>query len=106
MLVGGAGNDIFKYSKSMETGLGVKRDVISDFANGDKIDLSTMDAKLGLTKNDAFTFLSNAPTLASANGSLWFQAGVLYGSTDKDVAAEFEIELTGVTSMTAADFVL
>jgi Ca2+-binding RTX toxin-like protein len=106
VLIGGAENDIFKYSKLMETGLGVKRDVISDFASGDKIDLSAIDAKLGLTKNDAFTFLSNAPTLATANGSLWFKAGVLYGSTDRDVAAEFEIELTGVTSMTSADFFL
>lgn len=44
--------------------------------------------------------------IAAANGALWFRDGILYGSTDKDVAAEFEIELTGATSMTAADFIL
>ena len=106
VLSGGAGNDIFQYSKLTETRLGDNRDVIFDFVSGDKIELSAIDAKLAFTKNDAFTLLSNAPTLATANGSLWFKAGVLYGSTDKDVAAEFEIELTGVISMTAADFVL
>jgi Ca2+-binding RTX toxin-like protein len=108
VLEGGAGNDVFRLTKIVESGLGAgKRDVISDFAAGDKIDLSMIDAKLGFSKNDAFVFLgASAPTLATANGALWFRDGVLYGSTDKDVAAEFEIALTGVTSMSASDFIL
>lgn len=105
-LIGGAGADVFKYAKVTESGLDFKHDVISDFASGDKIDLSAIDAKAGFTNNDAFTFLTQAPTTSNANGVLWVSNGVLYGSTDRDVAAEFEIELTGVTSLTAADFVL
>jgi len=33
-------------------------------------------------------------------------AGVLYGNTDADEAAEFAIELTGVTALSASDFSL
>lgn len=106
-LEGGAGDDVFRLTKLTESGLGaLKRDVILDFAAGDKIDLSAIDAKMGFLKNDAFVFLSAPPALSSANGALWFRDGVLYGSTDKDIAAEFEIELVGVTSMSASDFVL
>ena len=78
--------------------------LIVDFDSGDRIDLSAIDAKAGFTKNDAFVFLGgDAPTLANANGALWLKAGVLYGSTDADVAPEFEIALTGVSSLTEAD---
>jgi hypothetical protein len=31
---------------------------------------------------------------------------VLYGNTDSDAAAEFSIQLTGVTVLTATDFLL
>jgi len=106
-LYGGAGNDTFKFNVLTESKIGTARDVIADFAAGDVIDLSALDAKLGGTLNDAFTFLgSNAPTLANANGALWFKNGVLYGSTDGDIASEFEIAMTGVESMSVSDFVL
>ncbi len=109
VLLGGAGNDVFKYSNISDSGISVTtRDVITDFTAGDKIDLSAIDAKAGFTANDAFTFIGGAAdlTLAKANGAVWFDHGVIYASTDKDLAAEFQIELTGVTHVTAADFVL
>jgi hypothetical protein len=73
-----------------------------------KLDLSAIDAKAGFTKNDSFTFIGSAADLTqiNANGAVWFENGVVYASTDRDLAAEFQIELTGVTSVTAADFVL
>ena len=109
VLVGGAGNDVFKYSNVADSGLlASTRDVIADFTNGDKIDLSAIDAKAGFGGNDAFTFIGGVAnlTLAKANGAVWFDNGVVYASTDRDLAAEFQIELTGVSSLTAADFVL
>ena len=106
-LYGGIGNDTFKFNLITETKIGTARDVIADFSAGDVIDLSAIDAKLGGALNDAFTFLgTNAPTLANANGALWFKNGVLYGSTDGDIASEFEIAFTGVVSLSASDFVL
>lgn len=107
LLRGGDGADVFRFVSLRDSGLGTLHDVIADFASGDHIDLSLIDAKAGFTRNDAFTWLGgNSPTLANANGALWFKDGVLYASTDADVAPEFEVALTGVTSLGADDVVL
>jgi serralysin len=81
--------------------------VITDFSKGDLIDLSAMDARSGNSTNDAFTFIGSVTNLsaANANGALWFDQGVLYGSTDADLAPEFSIELVGVTNFELTDFV-
>jgi Ca2+-binding RTX toxin-like protein len=108
-LYGGLGNDTFKYASLNDSGLSVAtRDHIFDFTNGDKIDLSAIDAKVGNWTNDAFTFIGNASNLsfANANGAVWFENGVLYGSNDRDIAAEFQIELVGVTLFSQTDLVL
>jgi Ca2+-binding RTX toxin-like protein len=87
-------------------------DVITDFVQGtDKIDLSTLDADAALAGDQAFT----APVLGgtfsgvfASPGDLYFDtvAHVLYGNTDADTAAEFAIQLVGVTTLTAADLFL
>ena len=107
-LVGGLGADVFRFGKAVDAGLGLKSDVIADFdgASGDLIDLSAIDAKASVAGNDAFTLLAEAPVPGGASGVLWFVDGVLYGSTDNDVAAEFQIELTGVTSLAAENLVV
>lgn len=107
-LFGNAGADVFKYAQIADSKAGASyRDVISDFAAGDKIDLSGIDAKAGFGANDSFTFLgATAPTTANCNGAVWFKAGILYASNDADVAAEFEIALTGVSSISAGDLIL
>jgi Ca2+-binding RTX toxin-like protein len=107
LLIGGLGHDTFKFSKVSEIGI-QKHDVIADFVSGDLIDLSAIDATKGLGKNDAFQWIDNSAdvTRDNANGALWFKNGVLYGSTDKDVEAEFQIELTGVTSLNVHEIVL
>jgi Ca2+-binding RTX toxin-like protein len=101
-LYGGGGSDVFTYKSVAESGLIVtKRDVLSDFEGSDKIDLSAIDAMSGGTANDAFTFIGGSSNLttANANGALWFESGILYGSTDFDVAAEFSISLPTMGSM-------
>jgi hypothetical protein len=45
-------------------------------------------------------------SLANANGAVWFENGVLHGSNDRDTAAEFQIELVGVTLISQTDLVL
>lgn len=109
LLLGGEGKDVFKFNSVSDSGTSAKtRDVIADFATGDTIDLSAIDAVAGNRSNDAFTFIGGAADLnaKNANGALWFEQGILYGSTDKDLAAEFQIELTGVTGVSVESFVL
>lgn len=112
-LCGGAGKDTLKGDTGKDTFVffngdtgnsSTTRDIISDFVRGvDKIDLNAIDAKSGNSSNDSFTFVSSVNT-SNANGALWFSKGVLYGSTDTDTASEFQVELTGVTTLTSSDF--
>ena len=107
-LTGGAGNDVFKFNTLAESGLtATTRDVITDFVRGqDKIDLSTIDANTALVGNQAFTGLIGANVAFTKAGQLRLNAGVLYGNTDADAAAEFSIALTGITTLANTDFVL
>ena len=107
-LTGSVGDDVFRFAKVKESGLGSGADTITDFTTGDLIDLSAMDAKAGLTRNDTFTFSATAPAIDAGNGVLWFDTDsqTLFGSTDKDADAEFSIVLLGVTSLSASDIVL
>lgn len=108
-IYGGLGNDSFTFTSILDSGLTSGTiDHIYDFQSGDKINLSSIDAKYGLTRNDAFTFVesSSGVTTTNANGALWVVGDVVYGSTDRDIAAEFSIQLVGVTNLAASDFVL
>ncbi|TAN46411.1 MAG: type I secretion C-terminal target domain-containing protein, partial [Methylococcaceae bacterium] len=109
MLTGGPGADRFDVNAVAETGTTVAAwDVIADFnaGQGDKIDLSTLDANVAVAGNQAFSFING--NAFSTAGQLRFDAAthVLYGSNDSDGAAEFAIQLNGVAGMTVAGFVL
>ncbi|WP_207238451.1 calcium-binding protein [Pseudomonas sp. GW458-11-11-14-TSB1] len=107
-LYGGTGADKFDFNALSEMGLGAAlRDVIGDFktSEGDKIDLSTLDANLATVANDAFSFIGSSAFSSNATGQLRFAGGILYGSTDADTAAEFEIQLVGVSNLQTADLI-
>ncbi|MER2626065.1 MAG: M10 family metallopeptidase C-terminal domain-containing protein, partial [Accumulibacter sp.] len=113
LLIGGAGSDIFDFNALSEMGLtSATRDVINDFAHGlDRIDLSTLDANAALAGNQAFSAPVVGGTFSGAfanAGDLYFDnvAHVLYGNTDADAAAEFAIQLVGVSTLTATDLYL
>ncbi|MCY1288334.1 RTX calcium-binding nonapeptide repeat (4 copies) [compost metagenome] len=107
-LFGSSGADRFDFNAIGETGLGALRDVVADFkaGEGDKIDLSTLDANGQTALNDAFSFIGSSAFSVNATGQLRFANGVIYGSTDADAAAEFEISLVGVTSLGVTDVIL
>jgi Ca2+-binding RTX toxin-like protein len=113
-LTGGAGADKFKFNSIAETGKkATTRDTISDFkhSQGDKIDLSAIDADTVVAGNNAFTSLTvgNAFSGSFANRSdLYFDktAHILYGNNDADATADFSILLSGVTTLSKTDFVL
>ncbi|MFD1692638.1 type I secretion C-terminal target domain-containing protein [Azotobacter chroococcum] len=88
-------------------GLAALRDVIGDFktSEGDKLDLSTLDGNAATAANEAFSFIGSAAFASNVTGQLRFAGNVLYGSTDADTAAEFEIQLAGVTTLSVADLI-
>ena len=108
-ITGGTGTDIFDFNALLESVVGVNRDIITDFSTAqlDKIDLSTIDANSTLANDQAF--LSTILTSGDFNaiGQLRLVGNILSGNTDANfTTSEFEIQLTGVSSVTAGDFVL
>ena len=114
VLTGGLGADLFDFNAVAETGTTTSsRDIIVDFSHGqgDKIDLSDIDANTGSRGNNAFSALQvgNHFSGAFANpGALYFDQSshILYGNNDNDHSADFSIELPGVNNLVTADFVL
>ena len=83
-------------------------------AGTDQIDLRGIDANTLTTgSNEAFTFIGKAAfSSTNATGQLrssYSAAGnfvVVSGSTDADVEAEFSVQLNGISTLSAADFLL
>lgn len=115
-LVGGAGGDRFDLDFAGDSAVG-SGDQILDFVTGqDKIDLSTLDAKIGTKKNDAFQFVGTG-AFTGAAGQLRYEtvdvAGTagdytkILGDLNGDKIADFEIILVGNTSpLHSTDFIL
>ncbi len=112
-MTGGTETDTFDFNSAAESTT-LAMDRITDFnaGQGDKIDLSTIDANTGIAGNQAFASLTSNTTAFdnatsfTAAGQLYFDqtAQILYGNTDADVQAEFAIKLLGVASMALSDF--
>lgn len=113
-LTGGNGNDLFDFNSLAEMGTtGTTWDVITDFAAGDRIDLSALDANTGTTANDTFSTIITVGgaftgAFGSGAGTLYFDSTnhMLYGNADADTGAEFAIQLTGVATLSTAAFIL
>jgi Ca2+-binding RTX toxin-like protein len=110
ILTGGVGADTFDFnSVSDSIASSTRRDVITDFsqAEGDKIDLSGIDAISGTTANDAFTLVSSYSQTA---GELRFDHKngdtFLYGDVNGDGSSDFVVQLTGSIDLSQGDFLL
>lgn len=111
-LRGGLGADTFVLMQAQDTGLNA-RDTILDFnaEQGDRIDLSAVDANTGTVGNQAFdASILTTGTAFTAAGQLRLEVAganaVLYGNTDGDAEAEFAVVLMGVSAMTVDCLVL
>ena len=112
-LTGGTGFDVFDFNSSAHSGIGGvgNRDVITDFSRGvDRIDLSTIDADAFIAGNQAFTFDGSGGGGAD-RGEVAFFVSTVTGNVvlTLDVnggADEMQIELQGVTTVSAVDFIL
>lgn len=107
-LTGGRGADKFVFTGIADTGIGAGlRDVVTDMKvrDLDVIDLSAIDADSTQGGDQAFAFIGAAAFGLHA-GELHLVAGVLSGDVDGNGVADFEIQLTGVTTLTASAFIL
>ena len=106
-LYGGNGADDFVFNDG-ETGKGSSaRDIIYDFIKGiDDLELSLIDANSKKSGDQKFDF---GGTSAGRNDVWYKKSGsdtIVYGDTNCDGKADFEIELRGVSSLSAGDFIL
>jgi len=107
MLTGGAGNDRFVYLATGNSPASTNADRILDFAAGDVLDLSAIDAIAGTVgTNEAFVRVASFSgvagqlTLAFASGT---GTTTLLGDTDGNGVADFSILFSGdVTALTGS----
>lgn len=108
-MTGGPGRDRFDFDSVAE----IQRDVILDFSgsrkSGDKIDLSTIDARPASAPNDAFTFVgSNAFSKAGDLRAVNVGGGryEVSGDVNGDRQADFTIVVYSTDPLTSNDFFL
>ncbi len=118
IMTGGTGYDDYDFNSAGEIGKAATRDVIKDFQHLiDDIDLKTIDANGAAAGNAAFRFLATkGAAFTGVKGQLhWLQINAAGTASDKtiiegdingDRKADFQIELTGLKALTAADFIL
>lgn len=112
LLTGGAGADDFIFLSANDTRSTPKgRDVILDFnkSQGDKIDLSAIDADLDVRGDQAFTFIGK-DGFSGVDGELRYYGrnGVTFvqADLDGDYKADFAIELSGTYNLSEQDLLL
>lgn len=99
-LTGGAGADVFVFTSTSHS-RGSAHDTIADFQSGiDDIDLRGIDANTKASGDQAFRLVSSATGTA---GDLWIKDGFVFGDTNGDRAADFQIA-TGSAALVAGDF--
>lgn len=109
-LTGGGGADTFRFTDDFFS-RAAQTDTITDFARmqGDKIDLTGVDADTASDPIDAFRFIGSAAFNGSA-GELRFEVfggeTFVQADTNGDGAADLQIRLTRTIVLNRADFVL
>ena len=109
---GEAGADTFAFDFARESPYKARKfDVLMDFnsAEGDKIDLSAMDANLLRFGNQTFRFEGSGDGWAGrgridynfANGDTR-----VFGYVDRDKSPDFYLEIEGIVDLQASDFIL
>jgi Ca2+-binding RTX toxin-like protein len=111
ILTGGDGADRFIFDDGDLGASRIVADHITDFTEdqGDRINLSLVDADSTLAGDQAFTFIDTAAfnhvagelRYEQQNGNTW-----LYGDQNGDALADFAIRIDGLVTLQAGDFVL
>jgi serralysin len=111
-LTGLAGADRFVFAKvSHSPVVSGDMDLVTDFsrAQGDRIDVSGIDAKSGVSGNQAFTFIGTGD-FTGAKGQLRIEVVadglILSGDRNGDRVDDFRIGLLDLTRLSAGDIIL
>ncbi|HEX8642759.1 MAG TPA: M10 family metallopeptidase C-terminal domain-containing protein [Allosphingosinicella sp.] len=96
---GGAGNDLFRFTARTDSAVGAARDVIADFAEGDRIDLSAVGATTFIGGDMFRGRAGEVRTVQLADQTI-----VEYDA-DGDALADMQIELSGAIALDRLDFV-
>ncbi|MET0745121.1 MAG: hypothetical protein ABWY78_17240 [Microvirga sp.] len=111
-LHGGTGVDRFVYKAVTDSTIAAAgRDTIFDFSHAerDRIDLRSIDARIGLAGNQAFKFIGSAEFHDRA-GELRFErvagGAVVSGDVNGDGVPDFAIAMKGITQLVKGDFIL
>jgi Ca2+-binding RTX toxin-like protein len=102
-LTGGPGADTFRFD--LKDSKPVARDTILDFAGGDMIDLSGIDARKGKGGDQSFHFIGDNAFGGKA-GELKYAGGKLQADVDGDGRADFTLVVAGAPALDKGDFVL
>jgi hypothetical protein len=89
--------------------LNANGDVVTDFASGDTLDFSLIDADAALAGDQAFTWLDTGEFTGAAGQLREYDLdGVHYvaGDVNGDRVADFTVKLAGVSNLGAGDLVL
>ena len=108
--IGGSGKDYFVFRDGDFGGAtAASADRIEDFAYGDRISLSPVDANTTLSGNQAFHFLGSSAFDGTAGALHYEQTGgdtYISGDTNGDGIADFMIKLDGLHTLSSGDFLL
>jgi serralysin len=115
VMTGGAGVDTFEFRNITDSGFaGAAADQITDFLSdsfapgqGDKIDLSQIDANVLAGGDQAFIFIGNNNNYTTdfGAGQLRFNGGFVEGDVNGDFVTDFRIQVSSPT-LVVADFIL
>jgi Ca2+-binding RTX toxin-like protein len=112
VITGNAGADTFIFQRLEDSGsLQATADLISDFSSsqGDRINLSGLDANPSTLADNAFTYIGTAAFTAAGQARRSIDNGITYVelNTNADLTTvEMTIALTGALNLTASNFVL
>jgi serralysin len=105
VMYGGTGADVFDFNSLTES-RGSYVDTVMDFRRGsDHIDLRGIDANTKVSGNQAFSFIGKSAFTDKA-GQLKFSSGVLSGDVNGDGAADFQIKVSNLSTLSKGDFYL
>jgi Ca2+-binding RTX toxin-like protein len=109
ILSGGTEADTFVFTSTADSVVGTNCDVITEWQIADIIDVARIDANTSAGGNQDFTFIGlGAANLTVREGQLkYYQSGgntFVVGNTTADNRADFQIQISGLHTLTSADF--